>query len=689
MTRKILLTVESARCRYPELISAFDEEDTLTFRLTAPRSAGLSSPLLCLADGSFLSEESETDGFLAEEEESSADSGARESACTGRVLHGESCGSGGGTDSAEKAPAGVEADNRGRNETRKKRVRRYLFSWEGSDYVTDRYTLTLSLRGLVGLYYASVLFDTGKGKMRFSYDPLHYAPLLTEASAPYEPFALTVYKSAYDTPSWFKGGLLYQIFVDRFSPGGEVVLRGDAILNPDWENGIPQYAPWRGAPLANNMFFGGTLWGVADKLDYLSSLGVTALYLSPVFEAYSNHKYDTGDYLVIDAMFGGEKAFSHLIAEAKKRSIGVILDGVFNHTGDDSRYFNKYGKYDSLGAFQSTESPYYPWYSFSDYPQSYRSWWGIDILPAVNTGERSYQEFVCGEEGVVRRYLKLGAAGWRLDVADELSEDLIRKIRTACKAEKEDALLLGEVWEDAAEKVAYGQRRHYFQGEELDGVMNYPLRNALIDYVMSGKAKPLFAVLKRLYAHYPKPASDAAMNLLGTHDTERILTRLSGVGENGRGPDELAVARLTPEERQLAIGRLRQAWFLLSMLPGVPCIYYGDEAGMEGYYDPFNRRTFPWGREDHELVAFYRTIGRIRREEKIFAEGWFRLIENLPEGVLAFYRFDDETTYLAAVNLSEKNLLLPFSGLELLSGKRIKQRLLLKKQNFCLIKREI
>ncbi len=629
---EIKLTFASRNNPHPELSFAFDEGDVLTLRLTAPRCCGLSSPELLLEEGDAL--------LLSE----------------------------GGA--YEKRP-----------------VRALPFLWEKSDFVTECYALTLPMEGLLGLSYLSVLFDSSEGTLRFSYSPERYFPRLTKAEEDFEPFALTVYRRDYTTPAWFKGGLMYQIFVDRFAKGSvPVPLREGAILNPDWERGIPQFAPYRGAPLANNMFFGGTLWGVAEKLDYLVSLGVNVLYLSPIFRAYSNHKYDTGDYLEVDEMFGGEEALTHLLSEAKARGIRVILDGVFNHTGDDSRYFNRYGRYDSLGAYQSTDSPYYDWYSFSEYPSRYRSWWGIDILPAVNTGSPSYQDFICGEEGVIRRYLKKGISGWRLDVADELSEDLLRRIRQAGREEKRDSLLIGEVWEDAAEKVAYGRRRHYFQGDELDGVMNYPAGNAILDYVMTGKAEELFVTLKRLYAHYPKPVSDAVMNLLGTHDTERVLTRLSGVGENGRSEEELALAALAPAEREAAAVRLRIAYFLLSVLPGVPCIYYGDEAGMEGYHDPFNRRPFPWGREDPVLLAFYRRMGEIRRGEELFAEGWLRLVGGLPAGVFALERFEGEESLLAAVNLSEDTVTLSRPGQELLSGREVKTRLYLKKQSFCLIK---
>ena len=598
---QIVFSVKSEKNPHAELFTAYADNDTLTFTLSAPMTAGMTSPYLELTDGYELS---------------------RPHSLT------------------------------------------FPFLWEARDRGIETYRLKLSLERLRGLYFASILFDTCEGRGRLSYDPTSYRLKLSRASEPYEPFGLTVYESDYATPDWFKGGILYQIFVDRFAKGSRPVpTREDAVLNPDWENGIPKYPPYRGAPLDNNEFFGGTLYGVAEKLDYLASLGVTAIYLCPIFKAYSNHKYDTGDYMRIDEMFGGEEAFDLLLTEAKKRNIGIILDGVFNHTGDDSRYFNRYGKYDTLGAFQSKDSPWAAWYDFEEFPNKYRAWWGIDILPSVNTDEPSYREFICGEEGVIRKYLKKGVSGWRLDVADELSEGLIRAIRTACRREKEDALLLGEVWEDASDKIAYGKRRSYFAGSELDSVMNYPTCNAIVDYILTGDSHRLFATVKRLYSHYPKSASDTCMNFLGTHDTERILTRLSGVGENGRSIGELAHATLSEEERALAKKRLRTAWFLLTQMPGVPCIYYGDEAGMEGYHDPFNRRPYPWGREDSELVDFYRTVGQVRLAHKVYAKGFMKLAEGLPDGIFAMSRFDENECLTAVVNRSGRALTLDLEAL--------------------------
>jgi glycosidase len=550
-----------------------------------------------------------------------------------------------------------------------------FFERTGLDFETDRFELSVSLRDLCckgcadGLFWYTVICESGYGRLRISCSHHSYLPVVTRWDAPYCAYQLTIYQSDFHTPDAFKGGILYHIFVDRFARGGKVPVREDALLNEDWENGIPQYAETWGGFVKNNQFFGGTLYGVVDKLDYLSSLGVTTLYLSPIFEAYSNHKYDTGNYFSIDPMFGGLDAFEKLVQETQKRGMTILLDGVFNHTGDDSVYFNKYGRYDSQGAYQSRNSPYYSWFDFQEYPDKYRCWWDIPILPAVTTTDPSYVDFVNGEKGVVAHYIQKGISGWRLDVADELDSSFLESLRRATKTANPNAILYGEVWEDASEKVAYGKRRRYFRGDELDSVMNYPLREGIIRFVRDGDWNALFEASAFLYSHYPKETSDCLMNLLGTHDTERILTVLAGDLDNGRSPSELSVAKMTQEQREIGKKRLKLCFLLSATLPGIPCIYYGDEVGMEGYRDPFNRMPFPWGREDSELLDFYRKIGEIRRQAPIFEKGYLEVEENTPPSVFAFSRFTKEDRLLVVVNQGKDSYFLKQGGVDLLTGK--------------------
>ncbi|MBQ4097067.1 MAG: glycoside hydrolase family 13 protein, partial [Clostridia bacterium] len=348
------------------------------------------------------------------------------------------------------------------------------------------------------------------------------------------------------------------------------------------------------------------------------------IYLSPVFDAYSNHKYDGGDYLTVDSMFGGDEALSELCAAARERGINIILDGVFNHTGDDSVYFNKYGRYDSVGAYQSEDSPYRSWYSFGDTKDDYESWWGIKILPRVDSSHPDFQCFIC--DRVVDKWMKMGVFGWRLDVADELSEDFLMKFRDAVKERNPDGVIIGEVWEDATDKVSYGARRAYLSGGELDSVMNYPLRAAIIEYVKLGNCDFLRHCTEGTYRRYPKCSSDNLMNFLGTHDTERIITILGGVPAGDKTNEQLSMIRMTDAEKALAASKLKLAYSIIAGLPGVPCVFYGDEAGLEGYRDPFCRRPYPWNDVNQNLLEHYRKIGMIRQNTDVFRDGLFRII---------------------------------------------------------------
>ena len=424
-------------------------------------------------------------------------------------------------------------------------------------------------------------------------------------------------------------------------------------MNDDWYNGIPQFASVPGGYVENNMFFGGDLYGIIEKLDYIESLGVTCLYLSPIFDAYSNHKYDTGDYMTVDSMFGSEKALDTLIKECKKRDIHIIFDGVFNHTGADSIYFNKFGNYRSLGAYQSKESPYYEWYNFRSYPDDYECWWDVKILPRVDSNNEDYQNYILGDGGVIEKWMKKGIDGFRLDVADELSDNFLKTLNTKLKSINPDGIVYGEVWEDASNKIAYDKRKKYFLGNELDSVMNYPFREAIIDYLKYGNFDRFYSTCKMLSSHYPKHNADLLMNLLGTHDTERILTVLGVDSVDGYTNAELSKKKMTKDEYKRAKALLKLAYTIVATVPGVPCIYYGDEVGMQGYRDPFNRLPFPWGKEDNEILDYYRKIGKIRREEAVYKGGFFNLLI-CNSDILAFARYNDDEFTVTVVNRSQE-----------------------------------
>ncbi len=525
----------------------------------------------------------------------------------------------------------------------------FLFVYSDPATLTDRYELTLDTATLCGetrsgLFYYRLLF-VRRGDTLFS-DTVNNVDFETVAHGG-SPFRLLVHEPDFAPPAWFGEGVMYHVFVDRFFRGeGEVARRtGERApeLDPDWENGIPQYAEYPGAPVTNHIHFGGNLWGVAEKLDYLTALGVKVIYLSPIFEAYSNHKYDTGDYLKVDGGFGGDAALDCLIEAATARGVRIVLDGVFNHTGDDSRYFDRYSLYGDEGALQSPDSPFRDWYCFKDYPEEYECWWGIPIMPKLNHENPACRRFFTGADGVCARYVKKGISGWRLDVADELCDDFLDELRASVKAasrsetaSSEEAVIIGEVWENAADKVAYGRRRRYFQGKQLDSVMNYPMRSGILAFVRDGCADLLYDVLTELYGSYPRAVCDALMNLVGTHDTERILTVLGAAPEDlDRPNDELAAAALSPAARDVAVRRLKLASLLQYTVFGIPSLYYGDEVGMEGYHDPFCRRPFPWYEVEGkaasavrtELLDHYRALGALRRSP-VFHGGDFAILDH-------------------------------------------------------------
>jgi glycosidase len=352
-------------------------------------------------------------------------------------------------------------------------------------------------------------------------------------------------------------------------------------------------------------------------------------------------------------MFGSDEALDSLIIEAKRRGIHIILDGVFNHTGSDSVYFKKKGKYDTVGAYQSKDSEFYDWYNFRKYPNDYECWWNVEILPRVMSDNESYKKFIMGKGGVVEKWMNKGIAGFRLDVADELSDSFLESFNSKVKSVKPDGIIYGEVWEDASNKIAYNTRKSYFNGKELDSVMNYPLKDAIIDYIVNGNSSTFVNVCTELYSHYTKDAANLLMNVLGTHDTERILTVLAGEKSSSYTNKELSTRKLSDEERAKAVRKLKIAYTLIATMPGIPCIFYGDEAGMEGYRDPFNRKPYPWGREDNSLIEHYKKIGKIRNDEPIYKEGLIKIIE-CNENVLAFARYDSKDKFiLTIVNRSE------------------------------------
>ena len=420
----------------------------------------------------------------------------------------------------------------------------------------------------------------------------------------------------FHTPDWAKGATIYQIFPDRFRKNGNCDLTGKLTpytVHNDWYEEV-DWRPTEDGVVLNNDFYGGNFKGITEKMDYIASLGTTILYLNPISKSFSSHRYDTGDYKVPDPMLGTLEDFREMVDCAHEHGIKVILDGVYSHTGSNSPYFNREGQFDSVGAFNSKESPYYSWFTFYSWPHAYNSWWSFDTLPTVNKMDPAFVEFIItGEDSVIAFWLKQGVDGFRLDVADELPDEFIKLLRDRVKEINPDAYVLGEVWEDASNKTAYNRRRTYFTNGELDSVMNYPFRTAIINYVRGfDSGKGLKDTVMSIVENYPQEVVPCNMNLLGTHDTARILTALVDDFDGSR--EEKAKRRLSRNSFDVAYDRLLMASFLQYTLPGSPSLYYGDEACMEGYRDPFNRRPYPWGREDPEFLAHFLRLGQLRKE---------------------------------------------------------------------------
>ena len=426
---------------------------------------------------------------------------------------------------------------------------------------------------------------------------------------------LTCTPKDFTTPDWAKGAVIYQIFPDRFHKSGTPDLTEKLTpytVHEGWNEEV-EWRPTENGEVLNNDFFGGNFRGIAEKMDYIASLGATILYLNPISKSFSNHRYDTGDYKIPDPMLGDLEDFKDMCDAAHRRGIKVILDGVYSHTGARSTYFES--------ACQSQDSPYYSWYTFYDYPHKYNSWWGFDTLPTVNKSDPAFMDYIIdAADSVVAHWLKLGADGFRLDVVDELPDAFVLRLKKRIRELKPDALLLGEVWEDASNKISYNIRRRYFVDGELDSCMNYPFRTAILNFAKGIDDGHQFKeTVMTIAENYPPQVLACNMNLLSSHDTPRILTAL--VDDFEGTWEQYAGRTLDANKREQGKKLLMLSAFLQYTLPGSPSIYYGDEAGLEGHKDPFNRRTYPWGKEDTELLAFYKGLGRIRKDNSVLRLG--------------------------------------------------------------------
>ncbi|MFL0168646.1 glycoside hydrolase family 13 protein [Candidatus Clostridium helianthi] len=448
------------------------------------------------------------------------------------------------------------------------------------------------------------------------------------------PYQITVYEKSF-IPSWYKEGVIYHILIDRFYNGNENKIIGNTKENSfiygRWDDS-PMYIRDSFGKISRWDFYGGNLKGIIKKLDYIKELGANIIKLSPIFKSPSCHKYDTADYEIVDEMFGTNDEFRELCKVANSKGIKIILDIVLSYTSSDSKYFNKLGNYDDVGAYNSPNSRFYDWYKFITYPYRYESWWGMDDRPNVNSMQKEYVDYIIsGDNSIINKWTDMGVNGWFLNVTDELPDEFIELIRKKIGEINKDTVLLGDIWEDASNKISYSRRRKYLQGNEVQAATNYPLRESLINFIKGYiKSDKLKKKIMSLYENYPRESFYGNINILGTNDTERILTVLD---EN--------------------ISLLKLLIAIQFTLPGVPLIYYGDEAGVKGGREPDNRKSYPWGKENKMLADFYHKIIKIRNNEDGLKKGKLSIFETDPD-VFAFERKYENESVIVLVNVSSE-----------------------------------
>ncbi len=525
---------------------------------------------------------------------------------------------------------------------------RFPMSFDGKEDVYDIFRLKFTLE-FAGLYFYKFFIHTKESSFE----------LFKEGKADTnigkgDMWQLSFYEKSFTVPESFQGKVMYQIFPDRFYKEGDCDLSGK--LEPFYihenKSDLPSFAPNEQGKVLNSDFFGGNLKGIEKKLGYIKSLGVSIIYLNPIFKAYSNHRYDTCDYKKIDPMLGTEEDFVSLCKSAHKMGIKIILDGVFSHTGSNSIYFDSEHIFGN-GAASCETSPYRSWYNFKEYPNEFDAWWGIETLPAVNEMDEGYLDYIIRDsDSVVAHWLNLGADGFRLDVADELPDEFIYLLRKRVKEIKKESFVLGEVWEDASNKISYGKRRKYFVASELDSVMNYVFKNAIIDFVCQNKSCEDFAYeVMNICENYPPMCVNSLMNFLSTHDTARIINSLSGCTfpETKEAQAEYA---LSDDEKMRAKERLFVAAFLQFVLPGNACIYYGDEIAMEGFGDPFCRRYFEWEKKSEETKALFESLGKMKNSCPALQKGDISFEKD--NGAMIIKRKYKSQIFTAIINMTDK-----------------------------------
>ncbi len=584
-----------------------------------------------------------------------------------------------------------------------------------------------------GLYGYKFIVRDGSAKAEYGEDTKQGAAgKAVDTNA--ELYQLTVFDPGYETPDWMKEAVVYQIFPDRFNNGNEEnddakeTARGpEPIEHQEWGElpdnpRLSDSAGYDGDKIWSNDFFGGDIEGIQKKLDYIQSLGVNTLYLNPIAKAASNHKYDATDWKTIDPMFGTPEEFKAFTDELEKRDMHLIMDGVFNHVGDDSIYFDRYGKYDVVGAYEywsriydlmnnknmsekdakvearkqlekegqtfNDEYGFHNWFNIKNEKvkdengkerYDYQAWWGYDSLPEIKSVEgdavdydselnnAKFSDYIMyDKDSASKSWLTNGASGWRLDVANEVDMEFWREFRDELKSEEmagagatlkdgEEPLILGEIWDDASK---------YFLGDQYDSVMNYRFEGAILDFLKNGNAASTDEKLMAVQEDYPDEAFHALMNLMGSHDTPRAIYVLGG------GTDTYERAEFDPNyDHELGVQRLKLAAVLQMGYPGAPTIYSGDEAGVTGSKDPDDRRTYPWGDENADLVKHYQAAGAVRTENAdLLAYGKLTTL-HADGDVYAFARTNDDGAAIIAVNRGTKSQMIELDVKDVVKNK--------------------
>ena len=508
--------------------------------------------------------------------------------------------------------------------------------------------------------------------------------------------------------TWARGDVDYEYITDWYTlpenPEQEALLSKDQYLShgAHWGDG-----EW------SNEIYGGDLDGITARIGYLKALGVNVIYLNPVFWSISNHRYDAVSYSEIDPILGTLGDFEELVAAAEANGMHIILDGVFNHVSDDSIYFDRYYKflpdaaekydgkigaypywayvYDTMAAkgitqaeaetkakahftaeYGITDYSYTEWFTVSSTKTgdtySYEGWWGYDSMPVIkSTNGSEYQtgnwaqEIISGSNSVNAYWISKGMDGWRLDVANEVSDETWQNFRASVKALNSDAVIIGEIWDDATK---------YLMGDMYDSVMNYLFRNASTGFAKGTGAGDTTKALEKIRERYPEEAFYAMMNLVGSHDTTRLLSYLDGIGDDRADKSEAAAFPTYATTSQLAKDRQYLVSFLQFTYAGAPTVYYGDEIGMVGSDDPDDRRAFEWGKGNKELVEWYARLAAIRAEYSALRTGTVEPIDAENNSLLAYVRSDADATLLVIANnsTSAQTYTLGYEAVDLVTG---------------------